>query len=131
MHKREIELVQNFSTITIFRCTAAPAETTQKSEKLFSLRHIWRMNSAKKSPVKKAVLVTRTKLQVGIISLRNSVADLGGAPPTVQNVLNFMQFSGKFGKIVCWHPPGWLTPPPTRNPGSAAGIFICGYRNLR
>ena len=45
----------------------------------------------------------------------NSVADLGGGrtrrapPPTVQNFLDFMQFFGKFDKIVCWRPPleGW------------------------
>ena len=33
------------------------------------------------------------------------------APPVVQHFLNFMQFFGKFGKVVCWHPPphpeGW------------------------
>ena len=39
-----------------------------------------------------------------------TVADLGGAhlacapPPTVQNFLDFMQFFGKFDKIVCWRP---------------------------
>ena len=37
------------------------------------------------------------------------MADLGGvplacSPPTAQNFLNFMQFFGKFDKIVCWHP---------------------------
>ena len=37
----------------------------------------------------------------------------GGHPPTVQNFLNFMQFIGKFGKIVCWYPPRGLAPPPT------------------
>ena len=26
-------------------------------------------------------------------------------PPTAQKILNFMQFFGKFGKIVCWRPP--------------------------
>ena len=26
-------------------------------------------------------------------------------PPTAQNFLDFMQFSGKFGKIICWRPP--------------------------
>ena len=30
-----------------------------------------------------------------------------------------MQFLGKFGKIVCWRPPGELTPPPRGNPRSA------------
>ena len=42
--------------------------------------------------------------------------------PTVQNFLNFMQFFGKFGKIIGRHPlPGGLAPPPTENPGSAPG----------
>ena len=40
---------------------------------------------------------------------------IGGA---VQNFLNFIQIFGKFGKIVCWRPPGGLVPPPTGNPGS-------------
>ena len=26
-------------------------------------------------------------------------------PPTAQNFLDFMQFFGKFDKIVCWRPP--------------------------
>ena len=39
-----------------------------------------------------------------------AVADLvGGAPgvcpPMAQNFLDFMQFFGKFDKIVCWRPP--------------------------
>ena len=42
-------------------------------------------------------------------------------PPTAQNFLNFMQFFAKFGKIICWHPPGGLAPPPMGNPGSAPG----------
>ena len=53
-----------------------------------------------------------------------AVADLrgGGArdarPPGGSNSFNFVQFLGKFGKIVCWRPPG-LVPPPRGNPGSA------------
>ena len=38
------------------------------------------------------------------------------------NSFNFLQFLGKFGKIVCWrHPAPFrrLTPPPRGNPGSA------------
>ena len=27
-----------------------------------------------------------------------------GCPPTAQNFLDFMQFFGKFDKIVCWRP---------------------------
>ena len=37
----------------------------------------------------------------------------GGALPGRPNSFDFMQFSGKFGKIVCWAPPlGRLAPPP-------------------
>ena len=44
-----------------------------------------------------------------------TVADLRGAQtmrplPRGPNSFNFMQFSGKFGKIVCWRPPGELAP---------------------
>ena len=51
-----------------------------------------------------------------------AVADLrGGARdsrPRGPNSFNFMQFLGKYGKIVCWRPPGELAPPPQGNPGS-------------
>ena len=30
-----------------------------------------------------------------------------------------MQLFAKFGKIICWRPPGGLAPPPTGKPGSA------------
>ena len=55
-----------------------------------------------------------------------AVADLRGAqgicaPPGGPNSFNFMQFMGKFGKIICWRPPGELAPPPRGNPGSATG----------
>ena len=47
-----------------------------------------------------------------------------GAPPTVQNFLNFMQFFGKFAKIIGLRPlPGGSASPPTENPGSAPGLF--------
>ena len=50
-------------------------------------------------------------------------------PPGGPNSFNFMQFLGKFGKIVCWHPPGELAPPPRGNPRSATDkvgiITIC------
>ena len=42
--------------------------------------------------------------------------------PTAQNFLNFMQFFAKFGKIICWRPPGGLAPPPTGNPLSAPAM---------
>ena len=38
-------------------------------------------------------------------------------PPTAQNFLNFMQFFGKFGKIICWR-----APPPEGNPVSAPDV---------
>ena len=31
-------------------------------------------------------------------------------PPGGPNSFNFMRFLGKFGKIVCWCPPGELVP---------------------
>ena len=46
------------------------------------------------------------------------------APPGGRNSFNFMQFLGKFGKIVCWRPPWELAPPPRGNPGSATA---CGH----
>ena len=50
----------------------------------------------------------------------------GGArdarPPGGPNSFNFMQFLGKFGKIVCWRPPGELAPPPRGNPGSTTDL---------
>ena len=51
-----------------------------------------------------------------------AVADLGRhpqhTPPMAQNFLYFMQFFGKFNKIVCWCPPRGSVSPPTGNPGS-------------
>ena len=55
----------------------------------------------------------------------NSGGSKGGArdacPPPRPNSFNFMQFLGRFGRIVCWPPPGELAPPPRGNPGSATG----------
>ena len=49
------------------------------------------------------------------VMLTISVADLGGgvrgSPPGRPNSFDFMQFSGKFSKIVCWRPPWQLAPP--------------------
>ena len=47
------------------------------------------------------------------MNLYKAVADLGGArgtPPRDPSSFNFMQFLGKFGKIVCWRPPGSWRP---------------------
>ena len=57
---------------------------------------------------------------------REPVADLrGGAgdarPPGGQNFFIFMQFSAKIYKIIGWHPPWELAPPPRGNPESATG----------
>ena len=50
-------------------------------------------------------------------------------PPRGPNSFNFMQFLGKFGKIVCWRPPPReLAPPPRGNPGSATGRVSQGGR---
>ena len=58
--------------------------------------------------------------------LHSKILDAGPPPPPGDpNSFNFMQFLGKFGKIVCWCPPGELAPPPRGNPGSATVyIFI-------
>ena len=42
----------------------------------------------------------------------------GGGP----NSFDFMQFLGKFGKIVCCRPPPGELAPPWGNPGSAAAV---------
>ena len=39
--------------------------------------------------------------------------------PGGPNSFNFMQFLGKFGKILCWCPPRELANPSRGNPGSA------------
>ena len=54
------------------------------------------------------------------------LADHRGArrtPPGGPNSFNFMQFLGKFGKIVRWRPPGEMASPPRGNPGSATGYL--------
>ena len=58
-----------------------------------------------------------------------SLADLGGGardarPLSVQFFFIFMQFSGKFIKIIGWRPHLWgWRPPPLGNPASAT---VCG-----
>ena len=59
----------------------------------------------------------------------DSLADLGGgcrerAPHTARNFLNFMQFFGNFGNIVCWRPPWMVGAPSYGNPGSAPGTGV-------
>ena len=44
--------------------------------------------------------------------------------PGGPNSFNFMQFLGHSGKIVGWHPPGELAPPPRGNPGSATADML-------
>ena len=43
------------------------------------------------------------------------------------NFFNFMQFLGKFEKILCLRPPGGLAPPPRGNPGPATSFVITFY----
>ena len=56
---------------------------------------------------------------------------LDARPPGGPNSFNFMQFLGKFGKIVCWHPPGELAPPPRGNPASATEVRLWKGIELR
>ena len=61
------------------------------------------------------------------------MADLrgGGRLPCAPHGPNFFQFYAvfrKFGKIVCWRPPGGLAPPPTGNPRSA--LYSNGYTEV-
>ena len=85
-------------------------------------------------------MVTSTAVEVPLVmrtcSYKRDVAIQwrieGTHAPQGPNSFNFMQFLGKFGKIVCWCPPGELTPPPRGNPGSATAIVrIHPYPALR
>ena len=49
-------------------------------------------------------------------------------PPLAPNFFIFMQFSGKIGQIIGWHPPLGLVPPPLGNPGSAT-VLRCEYHS--
>ena len=51
-------------------------------------------------------------------------------PPGGPNSFNFMQFSGKYGKIICWRPPWELAPPPRGNPGSTTATHITIHKEL-
>ena len=55
------------------------------------------------------------------LQLYKAVADLRGREgrPPAQKFFIFMQFSGKIGQIIGWHPPLGLAPPSLGNPGSA------------
>ena len=57
-----------------------------------------------------------------------------GAPgtraPGVQIFFNFMQFLGKFGKIVCWCPPGEFAPQPRGSPGSTTAWVLLRYDTI-
>ena len=45
------------------------------------------------------------------------------SPLPATNAQNFIQFLGKFGKIICGRPPTPLAPSPAGNPGSGA-LFL-------
>ena len=57
-----------------------------------------------------------------------------GAPPPHRTFtfFDFMQFSGNFGKVVCWCPfPGELVPPHPGNHGSATSANFCKLQALK
>ena len=51
---------------------------------------------------------------IGMAIIFGGVSKGGARTHQGPNSFNFMQFWGKFGKIVCWRP---LAPPPRGNPG--------------
>ena len=54
-----------------------------------------------------------------------AVTGLRGGPNTAQKFLDFMQFFGKFDKIVCWRPlHKGSASPPTGNSGSALVMYL-------
>ena len=76
-------------------------------------------------------IIARQNWAYSVADLNSKILD--ARPPRGPNSFNFMQFLGKFGKIVCWRPPGELAPPPQGNPRSAADIAsgkILQQRNL-
>ena len=55
----------------------------------------------------------------------------GGARDARPPGSQFYQFHAVFGKIwqiVCWHPPGELTPPPRGNPGSVTAFYKIDFK---
>ena len=46
--------------------------------------------------------------------------------PRGPNSFNFMQFCGKFAKIVCWHPL-WRVGAPTRGNPRSATVYVVRY----
>ena len=60
----------------------------------------------------------RVRCRISIVLLQTSLYLIKGgskggardAPPRGPNSFNFMQFLGKFGKIICWRPPGSWRP---------------------
>ena len=62
---------------------------------------------------------------VAMADLHSKILD---APhPQGPNSFKFMQFMGKFGKIVCSPPPRGLTPPPRGNSGSVTGLGLMNF----
>ena len=97
------------------------------------LRKFWTIGGTTRSPLDPPLHKRRGQAMkpIGLSAL--PVADLRGcardAPPRgCPNSFNFMQFLGKFGKIVCWRPPrGELAPLPRGNPGSATGCSSLAF----
>ena len=72
----------------------------------------------------------RVCMHRGNVHAQKAVADLRGGARDA-NSFNFMQFSGKYGKIVCWRPPGELVPPPRENPGSATEKLSVVHKDFK
>ena len=46
-----------------------------------------------------------------LVDSRNDTAGTPPPPPERPNSFDFMQFLGKFGKIICWRPPWGVDAP--------------------
>ena len=77
-------------------------------------------SSVRMLPVSKDPLVCEWYSPVSSGGSKGGVREMY-PPPGGPNSFNFMQFLGKFGKIILAPPPGELAPPPQGNPGSATG----------
>ena len=66
-------------------------------------------------------------LTIPVTDLHIKILDTPPGP----NLFIYMQFWRKFGKIICWCPPGVLSRPPRGNPGSATEFQGIIYSNMK
>ena len=88
------------------------------------------MNRQKAMQKRMTVLSKFKKTSPHSVRSGGSKGDTKDARPPLPggpNSFNFMQFLGKFGKIVCWRPLRELAPPPRGNTGSATGSKSCQF----